>query len=115
MRDAKVKRNDINGKETESERLGNGYHLDRKVFDAMLRETVAENMKMANSGVTGLSRIERSKFLSVNRNGVNGQNWSVAVEDLSSGMQQIYLSKWIVDATGRRASVLRQVSHQPAS
>ncbi|MBE9070834.1 tryptophan 7-halogenase [Leptolyngbya cf. ectocarpi LEGE 11479] len=70
---------------------GLGWHLDRPKFDQSLRQAALE------AGVQRqLARVRSAQW--------SGQDWSVV---LTSG--QTLTARWLLDATGRRAAVARQL------
>ncbi|KAF8749394.1 Tryptophan halogenase [Rhizoctonia solani] len=82
---------------------GAGWHLDRHAFDESLREHVrsfcADREAQDRLFVKGT-------FSSVKKN--DDGTWAMTVT--SEGMAtQVYSAKWIVDASGRQASVSRKV------
>jgi len=87
--------------------FGMGWHLDRAAFDEMMRDAVRE---ITESQPTDALRctVEKGKFVSANK-GEDG--WRVHAE--TAGCDNIikhYHSKWLVDATGRKASVAHKAS-----
>ena len=85
---------------------GAGLHLDRAHFDEMLR------------GACG-TMLLKGKFVAVRRTDVDGRNlspwygWEVDVRVAESDKKETFRAKWLVDATGRRASMAQKVSKSP--
>ena len=85
---------------------GAGWHLDRAHFDEMLR------------GACG-TMLLKGKFVAVRRTDVDGRNlspwygWEVDVRVAKSDKKETFRAKWLVDATGRRASMAQKVSKSP--
>lgn len=78
-----------------------GYHLDRATFDAALRAAVQAAQRTSGQGTVIHGRctsVEQADGL-----------WRVEIEDLAGSAKSAYLSKRIVDATGRKASIARKV------
>ncbi|OJT12854.1 hypothetical protein TRAPUB_10551 [Trametes pubescens] len=78
---------------------GEGWHLDRARFDETLREACQD-------------RIRKGKFVAIRR--VDGPDassygWEVDAEMRESGELETFRTPWVVDATGRRASVARKL------
>jgi len=84
---------------------GVGWHLDRALFDELFRQcmcTVAQ----------GSVSLVKSTFVDIDC--VDGDSsWLVSVKNgggtSRSGDGQVYRSKWVVDASGRKATVARKV------
>ena len=78
---------------------GAGWHLDRALFDETLREMCGPVLR-------------KGKFMAIRR--IDDQTeppygWEMSAEMVGSGAVETFRAKWIVDATGRRASVARKV------
>ena len=80
---------------------GPGWHLNRALFDETLRESVRRQLE-SNKG----SKLLHARWKSVER---IDSGWSVKVEDIAIGTSHSYRCRWIVDATGRKASVAKKV------
>lgn len=80
--------------------LGSGWHLDRLSFDQMLRDAVS---------ATGKDRYVRGKFTRAEK---KDGSWTVSV-DLNSREIE-YCANWLIDASGRKASVARKVCLVPS-
>lgn len=80
---------------------GVGWHLDRALFDELFRQcmcTVAQ----------GSVSLVKSTFVDIDR--VDGNSaWLVSVNGGGRSDGQVYRSKWVVDASGRKATVARKV------
>jgi len=85
--------------------FGSGWHLDRAAFDESLREHV---LAVCDSDISRRSALPKGKFATV-RKGRGG--WVVTVDESDSNVTKDYRSRWLVDATGRKASVARKVCH----
>ncbi|EIW65208.1 FAD/NAD-P-binding domain-containing protein [Trametes versicolor FP-101664 SS1] len=77
---------------------GEGWHLDRARFDETLREACQDGVR-------------KGKFVAIRR--MDGPEasygWEVDVEMRESGELDTFCTGWVVDATGRRASVARKL------
>ncbi|KIM53006.1 hypothetical protein SCLCIDRAFT_32223 [Scleroderma citrinum Foug A] len=80
---------------------GVGWHLDRALFDELFRQcmcTVAQ----------GSVSLVKSTFVDIDR--VDGNSaWLVSVNGGGRSDGQVYRSKWVVDASGRKATVARKL------
>lgn len=85
---------------------GSGWHLDRALFDESLREAVRDGCEKTN-GDHVPSRMTKERLVSVEK---RDNVWLVHTEHLDTGAMSLYHSKWVVDATGRKASLARKVS-----
>ena len=85
--------------------FGSGWHLDRAAFDESLREHV---LAVCASDISQRSALLKGKFTTVRK---DGGGWVVAVDESDSNVKKDYRSRWLVDATGRKASVARKVYH----
>jgi len=94
---------------------GTGWHLGRAAFDEFLREVVRgvceatgeKNNEAMLTGDRGISKIAKARFQSVKR---DEELWTVEIEDLKDRGIAVYKAKWVIDATGRKASVAQKVS-----
>jgi flavin-dependent dehydrogenase len=84
---------------------GSGLHLDRALFDQSLRDAVRDACCETTSDRVP-SKMIRERFTSVKR---EDGTWSVHTEDLDTRTLNCYRSKWMVDATGRKAVLARKV------
>ncbi len=82
---------------------GAGWHLDRAHFDEMMRGA-CDTMLL------------KGKFVAVRRTDVDATTgshwfgWELDVRLAESDAEEIFRAKWLVDATGRKASVAHKVS-----
>ena len=84
---------------------GSGWHLDRALFDESLRDAVRDACNKTSSDCVTSGMI-RGRFISVEKqDGI----WFVHTEHLDSRTTNCYRSKWVVDATGRKAVLARKV------
>jgi hypothetical protein len=81
--------------------FGHGHHLNRADFDELLRTTV---LKCASESKSGLS-FEKATFKSICKNAQG--LWNIETE--VKGERRKVATKWVVDATGRKASVATKV------
>ncbi|KIM80114.1 hypothetical protein PILCRDRAFT_822629 [Piloderma croceum F 1598] len=84
---------------------GSGLHLDRALFDESLRDSVRDGCCKTNSDCVP-SRMIRERFISVEK---QDGTWSVHTEHLDTHTLNCYRSKWVVDATGRKAVLVRKL------
>ncbi|THG95224.1 hypothetical protein EW026_g6394 [Hermanssonia centrifuga] len=80
---------------------GMGLHLDRAVFDELLRESVRAISRDQKPG-----HVLHGSFTAVAK---DSNSWLVSVDDVGSGKTIVYRSKWIIDASGRKASVAQKL------
>ncbi|KIJ65396.1 hypothetical protein HYDPIDRAFT_167104 [Hydnomerulius pinastri MD-312] len=83
--------------------FGAGWHLDRALFDQMLRETLETCSSIS---------LVKSTFLDINVAADDDTRWTMSASDLAGGDVKIYSAKWVVDATGRKATVARKLGSQ---
>ncbi|KDQ52192.1 hypothetical protein JAAARDRAFT_139286, partial [Jaapia argillacea MUCL 33604] len=81
--------------------FGMGYHLDRAKFDQSLRDAVAGTLK-APSGIS------KSTFTSIERQS-NPERWAITTRDLDSQEPRVYTARWVIDASGRKASLAHKL------
>jgi flavin-dependent dehydrogenase len=81
--------------------FGHGLHLNRADFDEVMKNTVVVNC-------TSESRFlfEKGRFKGIHRN--EKGLWNVEMED-DKEVRKSFVAKWVVDATGRKASVATKV------
>ncbi|KAI0825349.1 FAD/NAD-P-binding domain-containing protein [Trametes gibbosa] len=79
---------------------GAGWHLDRARFDETLREACAARACLRKGKFAAVRRLDE-------RDGFCG--WDVDAEMGSRGPIETFRARWVVDATGRRASVARKL------
>ncbi|KAI9511268.1 hypothetical protein F5148DRAFT_374642 [Russula earlei] len=77
--------------------FGHGLHLDRAAFDEMLRQVVIDGSPRGASAST----LIKGTFKHAEKN--SSSHWSVHVD--VNGISSTFFSRWLVDATGRKASV----------
>lgn len=82
--------------------FGHGLHLNRADFDDVLKNTVINCTSESNSRFL----FEKGRFKGIHRN-ENG-SWNVDMED-DKQVRKSFVAKWVVDATGRKASVATKV------
>ena len=82
--------------------FGSGWHLDRAAFDESLRERVRF---VCDDGVIDRNKVVKGKFAGVRK---DERGWIVTAEESELKVKE-YRSKWLVDASGRKASVARKV------
>jgi len=80
--------------------FGHGLHLNRADFDELLRNIVLTNCTSESNN--SRFSFEKGKFKGIHRNGKG--LWDVEIED-DKGVRKSFVAKWVVDATGRKASV----------
>ena len=83
--------------------FGHGLHLNRADFDELLKNTIVVNC----TSESNISRFlfEKGRFKGIHRN--EKGLWIVETEDKE--VRKSFVSKWVVDATGRKASVATKV------
>ena len=86
---------------------GAGWHLDRAHFDETLRQTCG-------------SMLRKGKFVAVRRvdtvdtGGSASPGWEIDVKLAGSTWVETFRTRWLIDATGRKASVAQKVSEEPS-
>lgn len=80
---------------------GPGWHLDRAKFDETLRHSVRQQLEGGDRG-----ELLRARWTSIER---IGTKWKVEVQDQVTGAMQSYECLWVIDATGRKASVAKKL------
>lgn len=78
--------------------FGNGRHLNRSDFDEVLRTTV--------KNCTSRLAFEKGKFKDIYK--AQGKLWNIEMD--VKGERKSVAAKWVVDATGRKASVATKVA-----
>lgn len=76
--------------------FGHGHHLDRANFDEMLRSAIDQGPSMT---------LKKGKFTGINKRD-DGQ-WVIELD--AQGTRKSIDATWVVDATGRKASVATKV------
>ena len=84
---------------------GMGWHLDRALFDETVRNAVRDVCQNRDGG-SAPSSVERARLVSVEK---EENTWRVHCEQLDSRNIKCYNARWVVDATGRKASLARKV------
>lgn len=84
--------------------FGHGFHLDRAAFDEMLRSTVGDyhDNRVSAQG----NCVMKGKFKAVEKDSAN--NWVVRAD--VGGKATTFYTKWVIDATGRKASLATKVT-----
>jgi flavin-dependent dehydrogenase len=85
--------------------FGHGLHLNRANFDELLKNTVINCTSVSESTNSRLF-FEKGKFKGIHRN--EKGLWIVEIED-GKEVRKSFVAKWVVDATGRKASVATKV------
>ena len=85
--------------------FGHGLHLNRSEFDEVLRNTVVVNCTSESNSSSRFS-FEKGRFKGIHRN--EKGLWNVEIED-DKEVRKGFVAKWVVDATGRKASVATKV------
>ena len=86
--------------------FGQGFHLNRSAFDELLRRCVKDyQSEAANVVPSGSVGVVRGRFKAVERD--SSGNWAIHVD--VDGDALVFHTKWLVDATGRRASLATKV------
>ncbi|KAF8630506.1 hypothetical protein AX15_002877 [Amanita polypyramis BW_CC] len=81
--------------------FGKGWHLDRALFDQSFRDAVSD--LTADNPHNGLIK---ARFSSIEK---QNDVWHVFAEDLRTENQCHYQGRWVIDATGRKASVAHKI------
>jgi len=84
--------------------FGHGLHLDRANFDEVLRNTVVSCASESKSRFV----FEKGRFKGIYRN--EKGLWNVEMED--KGVRKSFVARWVVDATGRKASVATKLGQK---
>lgn len=88
--------------------FGHGWHLNRSAFEELLRETAINGAQSDDHPLCGLVK---GRMTQIDRN-VDGTWILSASVPLDSTSLATFHGRWIVDATGRKASVATKVSVQ---
>jgi flavin-dependent dehydrogenase len=83
--------------------FGQGWHLDRAAFDESLRE----RLRLVTAESDEPAGILKGKFVTVQK---DDGLWVVTT--VANRVNQDYRSRWLVDASGRKASVAQKVHRQ---
>ncbi|TFK74272.1 FAD/NAD(P)-binding domain-containing protein [Pluteus cervinus] len=97
--------------------FGMGWHLDRVHFEETLRGAVEDvSLKVQpmtteeGKGKKSGSGFVKARFVGVEKLEKGGkESWCVQVEELEMKTVKQYHSKWLIDATGRKASVAHKL------
>ncbi|KAG6334749.1 hypothetical protein ID866_4338 [Astraeus odoratus] len=81
--------------------FGMGWHLDRAQFDEILRQSMCTTAQ-------GTISLEKRTFVEIKRTD-NDNQWLISAAEHASEHNQLYRSKWVVDASGRKATVGRKL------
>ena len=82
--------------------FGEGWHLDRSAFDELLRDTVV------NMNEYPLRGLVKGRMTQIDKN-IDG-TWSLsAAVPVGNTISATYHGRWIIDATGRKASIATKV------
>ena len=84
--------------------FGHGLHLDRADFDEVLKNTVV--IKCRSESNNSRFSFEKGSFKGIRRN--EKGLWNIDMED-DKEVRKSFVAKWVVDATGRKASVATKV------
>jgi flavin-dependent dehydrogenase len=80
--------------------FGHGFHLDRAAFDELLRRSVKECRSQS-----GGFDVVKGRFQSIEKDSAN--NWVIHAD--VDEEPRVFLTKWVIDATGRKASLATKV------
>jgi len=83
--------------------FGSGWHLDRAVFDECLRNQVRT---ICSRQETQRSRLLKGRFAGVRK---EGKEWAISFNESESSIPRELRCRWLVDASGRKASVGQKV------
>jgi hypothetical protein len=82
--------------------FGHGLHLGRAAFDEMLRSTVNNN---SDHDTTKSFRVVKGRFKGIGKD--SACNWVVEAD--VAGETTTFIARWVIDATGRKASLAKKV------
>ena len=85
--------------------FGHGLHLNRAAFDEMLRSTVTNNPDH-DTTTTKSFQVVKGRFKGIEKD--SACNWVVEA-DVAGGETTTFIARWVVDATGRKASLAKKV------
>ena len=83
--------------------FGHGLHLGRAAFDEMLRNTVTNNFE---HDTTRSFQVVKGRFKGIEKD--SACNWVVEAD--IAGETMTFIARWVIDATGRKASLAKKVS-----
>jgi flavin-dependent dehydrogenase len=84
--------------------FGHGYHLNRAVFDETLRSLVMDYESKTKSMPQGID-VLKGRFTGAEKD--SSGKWAIQAE--VDNDPKTFLAKWVVDATGRKASFATKV------
>jgi flavin-dependent dehydrogenase len=85
--------------------FGHGFHLNRMAFDESLRRGVIDT----RDGISGEDTcVVKATFKRIEK---RSDGISV-VHVLMDGQERTFFAKWVIDATGRKASLATKVHHR---
>lgn len=93
----------LEGKSLMSELHRNGYLLDRRWFETQLRGIAQQTAHFFGEGFR-LKQIQASM--------IPDQKWEITIEHPTENQTFRLYTQWVVDATGRKASVCRHLGQQ---
>ncbi|KAF8752401.1 Tryptophan halogenase [Rhizoctonia solani] len=82
--------------------FGKGWHLNRAAFDEQLRTCVRS---LCGDGIAVSSKVINANFKSVLR---TSNGWTLVVRS-ESGEEHTLRAKWLIDASGRKATVAQKL------
>ncbi|KAF5331302.1 hypothetical protein D9758_015808 [Tetrapyrgos nigripes] len=94
---------DLRENRAQKDGSGIGWHLDRAQFDEILRDVVIGSTESQKA-----PSLSRGTFIGIEKVD-EGRLWSISVQDSESKEVTVYTSKWVVDASGREATVARML------
>ena len=83
--------------------FGHGFHLNRAAFDEMLRSTVTNS----DHDTTKAIQVVNGRFKGIKKD--SACNWVVEAD--VAGETTTFFARWVIDATGRKASLATKVDH----
>lgn len=86
--------------------FGHGFHLDRAAFDELLRRSVIDSQHTMKASQTNPCMV-KGRFKTAEKD--SASNWAVHVD--VDGETMTFIAKWVIDATGRKASLATKVGH----
>jgi flavin-dependent dehydrogenase len=86
--------------------FGHGFHLDRAAFDELLRSSVIDSKHSTNS-LQRNACVVKCRFKGVQKDSAN--TWIIHAD--VDGKTMTFFTKWVIDATGRKASLASKVIH----
>jgi flavin-dependent dehydrogenase len=90
--------------------FGSGFHLERAAFDQMMRDKVALANGSEGVGKHGsIGALVKGKVVAVERS-EDGNGWLIRWKKNVESETSELRTRWIVNATGRKASIATKVS-----